>query len=1247
MDKLRIITLNARGLKNKLKRAAIFNQLKNQRVDIVCLQECHVSKKDIVVWERQWGGKMFFREGTEHSAGEIVMVSKHFSGTVNLEICQDRIIVVTIQTGSFNFALANIYAPNKKPDKVRFFNVLQRILCNYMTNLIVMGDFNCVKDNNLDIISGNPHNAIEIEQLRETTSSLGVHDVWRVFHAEERDYTWSRHNPFIARRLDYCFASEEILPTVVSCEHLAISNTDHKAVLVELNENNFVRGPGYWHFNNSYLKDADFVNQMNRLLDNILGPEQLGLVTSYMEKWELCKIEIREFCLSYGKQKACKNKNRTLQLNSEIKDTEKQLIIDPNNKDLEAKLFSLKQKLELIQLQQTKGAQTRARVKWIEEGEKNTKFFCSLEKSRRKKNTITRLQKPSGEVITDQGLLLKEQVQYYKTLYSQTTESNNIPQAVEDFLKDIEFPRLNNLEADSCEGLITQREASEALSKMQNGSAPGCDGLTIEFMKFFWNRLKEIVVNSFTESYHKGELSHTQKQGVIILLHKGKELSRENLNNWRPITLTNTDYKILAKSLALRLAEVIYKLIDTDQVGYLKGRNISSVIRTIDDTINYLNKTGKAGYLLALDYSKAFDSISKSCLIHAFEMFGFGPQFRKWTRILTTGCLSCINHGGWLSEGFQVSCGIRQGCPFSPLAFILAVEALAIKIRNSEIKGIKLPKPAPNNSKLKIKQFADDTTLFLQDRQDIHLAHKIINCFSKISGLKLNIEKTKALAIGHADKENLPFAITDTIKILGIYFKQTTMARFVEENWTGRVEKLNNLIKAWSSRDLSIHGKVVVIKTFLVSQFDFVMQSIGLPEKILQNVNRALYKFLWQRRFSNKKAFEKIKRKTLQSSYDKGGLKMIDMNEIQKCYNLQWAGKLVSFENENWSYIPRWHIEKLASKFGAFDFNCKPDKAKRLETIQNDFWKNVLVTFLNCKILLTANDINIHNFFNQSLFNNQLILYKRNVLYFASWKRSGLEKVKDIINMDENRLLSMEEIQNLVEQTNAITLFEYNALVNALPRSWKEWISAGNFQVENTEESEVAIFNTKPKYIKQIVADKWENSTEITPYACNVWHQKLGVLIDEKVWQMPIKATNEVRLRELQWKIVHRIYPTNIILQKMKVSETNKCTYCTDTIDHLEHFFCECTFVKVLWEHLESMITGFLGKRIKLYTNNILFGIQDNVVLSEKSQNFINHLILIGKVCISIAKKTKLRPSSLCTLFEHNLKLRKLDEYLK
>ena len=134
---------------------------------------------------------------------------------------------------------------------------------------------------------------------------------------------------------------------------------------------------------------------------------------------------------------------------------------------------------------------------------------------------------------------------------------------------------------------------------------------------------------------------------------------------------------------------------------------------------------------------------------------------------------SAINHGGWISEPFSVQCGIRQGCPFSPLAFVLAVEILAIKIRNSNIKGIKVPSQSEDqNTYIKIKQMADDTTLFLEDKNDMDLARDIFTRFQNFSGLKLNTLKTKALRIGNGlIEDNLPYTLVTKIKILGIFFE--------------------------------------------------------------------------------------------------------------------------------------------------------------------------------------------------------------------------------------------------------------------------------------------------------------------------------------------------------------------------------------------------------------------------------------------------------------------------------------------
>ena len=392
---------------------------------------------------------------------------------------------------------------------------------------------------------------------------------------------------------------------------------------------------------------------------------------------------------------------------------------------------------------------------------------------------------------------------------------------------------------------------------------------------------------------------------------------------------------------------MIDKLIDEDQVGYLKGRNIASVIRNVDDVIEYLNVTNKAGYLLALDYKKAFDTISKEFMLESLRIFGFKEQFRNWVKLLVTDTFSSISHGGWISSPFVLKSGIRQGCPFSPLAFVLAVEVLAIKIRNSHIAGIHLPAINQNRKTLKINQLADDTTLFLNSKDDMMVAKTIIDHFSTLSGLKLNHLKNNAMRLGkQAIEPDIPFNTTNKIKILGVFFTNDKGAGNIEDNWKNRIDNIENTIQLWSQRDLGISGKIIVIKTFLLSQLIFVMQSIGLPENAITKINRLLYKFLWQRKFSNKKAFEKIKRKVMESDISKGGLGMVNIRRIQEGFRIKWANTLLRDKGKKWTHIPTWHLEKLASGLGCFQLNCKPQDVIGIEDIKSTFWKEVLRVYL-------------------------------------------------------------------------------------------------------------------------------------------------------------------------------------------------------------------------------------------------------------------------------------------------------------
>ena len=134
-----------------------------------------------------------------------------------------------------------------------------------------------------------------------------------------------------------------------------------------------------------------------------------------------------------------------------------------------------------------------------------------------------------------------------------------------------------------------------------NNKTPGSDGFTIEFYRFFWNAISPIMVDCINYAFENGEMSISQKRGIISLIPK-KDKDKKYLKNWRPISLLNNDYKIVTKALALRLEKVLPAIISSNQTGYVKGRYISESIRIITDMMSFTKKKNIPSLAVFLDF---------------------------------------------------------------------------------------------------------------------------------------------------------------------------------------------------------------------------------------------------------------------------------------------------------------------------------------------------------------------------------------------------------------------------------------------------------------------------------------------------------------------------------------------------------------------------------------------------------------------------------------------------------------------
>ena len=1238
MNGLSIFSLNVNGLRNVQKRKTFFRKFRENSYDVICLQESYITRDDAEQWKKEWGGDLIFSEGTRRSKGQIILLNKRFSHDWNVEYVSDRLLIIKVKIQSTTYSICNVYAPNAVRDVEHFFNDVTDVFSELETDkMVICGDFNSVLDNDLDIISGQKHSDTAVQNFRNFCISNNLSDIFRLFHTDEKVFTWSRiiNGSLVARRLDYILSNDHAINDIIECNTVSFSQTDHCGIFIKSKCSDITRGPGYWKFNNALLKENDYLVKINHLIDAFDTDQDNASLPPDL-KWELLKQKIKEETINFSKCRSIRIKNKNFDLQIKLDNLNKKLANSPTNQNIIRERENVLFQLELQEKEKTKSAYIRSKEKWIEEGDKNSKFFLNLEKIKANSKLMPRLELDDGTFLTDQFEILEAQKNYFRNLYNPPVNVLNMDEEIDTFLNGAEVPTLDINEKNSCEGLVTLEELGTALKGLNNGSSPGLDGLTAEFYKVFWGKLGSFLLESFNTSYANGQLSFSQTSAIITLLHKGKDLSRTKLANWRPISLTNTDYKILAKSLALRLSSVIQSIVEEDQTGYISGnRSISNNLRLIDDVIEYLKYKQKPGILLALDFQKAYDSISKTFMMSAFKKFGFGQEFIKWVSVLMKGNRSQVGYNGWISEDFELFSGIRQGCPFSSLAFVIGIELLAIKIRKSEdIKGIKIDNLFNDNTEKIIKTilYADDVSLFLKNREDLRIVFNLLDNFKHISNLLVNRHKSEAMWLG-LNIYNAPagFGIrwVSEVKILGVYFSNKIAASCIKKNWEFRIQIAKNIIAQWERRNLSIFGKICIIKTFLASQFIYIMKALVVPDNILKEINTLLFRFLWRKRDCNKKAYEKVKRKVMINEIDKGGLNMIDVKIMQHSFQCEWLIKLSKSDLScKWSWIPRYFMSVLGTNFQFLNSNVGIKSFKGLDLIANDFWKKCLTVWLthniiNSKMLGTS----------ENLWNNKRIKFQDKPLYYKEWASKGINKVKDILT--GNNVLTYNDIGYKIGNFPALIL-QYNVVSNTVA----SLIRNNPGFIHENDDNDIN-FNDKRVTTSQGFKTILNEAVFQAPCSEKFWFTRYRITLDTTYWLIAHNATKESRLRELHWKLLHNIYPTNILLSKLQITNNNKCKFCPNEIDFIEHFFFLCPMISKIWKKVEETVLYKYGIKIKINESEALLGIPEKERLSKLLINKVNHHILIAKMCIGKYKYGN--PVDIICMFENEVNLRKLS----
>lgn len=915
---LKIVTLNVNGLRDANKRLSFLQWLSHLSADIVCLQETHAAfASEAETWFSSFGFQVASSPGSIHSCRATILFRSVFHLRNVWYDSEGRFVLCEFSFRERIFRVCCLYAPNRNPARDDFFSFISDSV-DPSVPTVVCGDFNAVFDRVSDRRGSLPSDA-----GRESCQSLAalfqdccVLDIWCALHPSLRGYTWDRPDGSLSSRIDFVGCPYSWASSVESCDIYPCPFSDHSALIFCTSIPDAIPpGPGRWHLNTSILNDTDFTELVSEFW--LAWRLRKNCFNSLMDWWDFGKAKIKGLAIRFCCQKSLV-RNHSRSLLSNLAQHLKSKIDDGVISCTEIYHNVLAQVAELDAFA-AKGSQIRSRIRWAEEGETSSSFFFRLEKKRAIENWVSAIRNSQDVVVSD----IKEICSSWRSFYSELFSASVTDSAVASSLLNNISSVLLSHQSSQCDGLLELSEVFSALQGMARNKAPGSDGLPVEFYLRFWDILGSDLTEVLNSAFISNSLSDSQKTGLISLIFKKGD--RLSCKNWRPITLLNVDYKLCARAIAGRLLKVLHLVVAPDQTCGVPGRFIGENVALLRDVVSFASETDCPLAILSLDQEKAFDRVDWDFLYATLSKMGFGDSFIRWVKLCYIDISSSVIVNGYLTRPFKPSRGVRQGCPLSPLLYILTMEVLAVNIRlNPNIVGIRVPRISDSLPVLSL--YADDTSVIVSSDRAIVAVFDTYSQFEKASGSKLNLEKCEGLWLDSwRSRVDAPVAIRWTsikIKVLGVFIGNISLD---ELNWRPRLDAVENCLASWRSRSLSFQGKALVVNALVLSRVWYVASLIHMPRWVLSELNSLCFKFFW----SGKR--DLVARDVVCQPRELGGFSVVNTSFKVAALLVQWVRRFMASPNAWVSLLTYWFFDRFGvSPFvvfsSPFDFDpsCLP-----------------------------------------------------------------------------------------------------------------------------------------------------------------------------------------------------------------------------------------------------------------------------------------------------------------------------------
>uniref|UniRef100_R4GBN4 Reverse transcriptase domain-containing protein n=1 Tax=Anolis carolinensis TaxID=28377 RepID=R4GBN4_ANOCA len=810
-------------------RAKVMKMVKDYKVGILLLQECHKRKDHTPLFNDRIWGQVYESRGSNRARGVAILIKNTIDFQVEMvkRDSDGRWVMIKGKIEKIRITLVCIYAPNKNQKK--YFKKLFGEIDKF-----AQGEVYCAGDYNLELVT--------TRQNSNRKLNIREYNMNDLLEGEPENNRWTyysgRHDTY--SKIDYILGKNTNQSVILEAKTLPIHLSDHAPLRVKV-KLEIERKERTWRYNTVLNSREEEYETIRKEINKYFETNDNGQVTKDII-WDASKAVIRGHCISLEVNLRRRWRNEQ---DKRIKEIETLQDKHKRTKDRQIwrELKEKKNQLEAFEERNIINKYLYVKSYSQSWNIKSMKRMAYYLKKKKEKTWIKRLKDENGKEQEEQSKIREIMAKYYKNLYKEerVMQGNlNIREKIAEEDREL----LNQP--------ITQEETIRAIKGLKGGKSPGPDGFPAEYYKAFMEELAPHLTELFNEIYTKQKVPLTWKVSEIITIpKKGRDLTQPG--SYRPISLCNQDYKIFTKILAKRLETIMPKIIKEDQYGFVKGRKIGDPIKNVVIAMNHANSNKKKMGILKLDVYKAFDKVNHNYLLRLCQQLNMGENFCKTLQQLYSNCKAKIRVNNGRTGEIPILNGTKQGCPLSPTLFVIAIEMLAESIRNStNWTGYKIEKGGGQKEEIRLNFFADDAMIITS--QPLIMVKDIIKKleeFKNISGLFVNIKKSEILCLNTPPREQLEIRKISglrlglkKLKYLGVWIYKNPKS-IVKGNYKQKWKVIEKQFKNWEGKTLTRVDRIRALKMFIIPKLTYLFQTLPntVDRKTLKTWDRRIRKW--------------------------------------------------------------------------------------------------------------------------------------------------------------------------------------------------------------------------------------------------------------------------------------------------------------------------------------------------------------------------------------------------------------------